>query len=300
MIAANEQDDLMVRYLLGDVTEGERTQIEERFLSDHDYYEQLLAVEDKLVDQYATDNLPVEKRELFDNSSVSQRREKVEFTRELIRDIREHKLESKKSVRPSVFRVIFTRRYIVSASLAAAILLLLIAVPWILVLSLEQRLTETQRELTVKEREATEQIKAERRARFDIQQQLVELQHSAPGNGTDLLLSTPLKPYRGQRAGGSEVQVVEVSARLQVVILDISLEKPGSYESYRVRITPSESLSPLSVSGLTLEMDRSTLKVPITAAKLEPGDYVLTVLGEENNQDPVILDSYSFKVKRTD
>lgn len=298
MILNNEHEELMVRYLLGEVTEEERTQVEERFLSDRDYFEQLLALEEALVDQYATGNLPVSKVESFDNSSVSQRRENVEFTRELIEDIRQKKLASKQPVRPSVFRMILTRRYL-SASVAAAILLVLITAPWFLVLSLKQRLTETQVEFTARQREAVEEIEAQRQTRFDIQRQLDALQQSGPGNGIDRLFSAPLKPYRGQRGGGGELQVIEVTARLQVVILDILLEKPGPYESYQVRITSAENPRPLVISGLTLEKDRSTLKVAITAAKLEQGDYGLAVLGEEAGRDPVVIDNYSFRVKRT-
>lgn len=300
MILNNEQEELMVRYLLGEATGEERTSVEERFLSDHEYFEQMLALEDALVDQYVTGDLPVSQRVLFEKISVSQRRENVEFTREVIEDIRQKKIASKRPAKLSVFRVIFARRYVVPASLAAAILLFLIAAPWILVLSLEHRLTQTQGELTAKQREAAEELVAERRTSLHIQRQLDELKASGPTIGADRLLSTPLKPYRGQRAAGSEVQLIEITARLQVVILDILLEKPGSYKSYQVRITSAESAGPMTISGLTLEKNRSTLKVPITAAKLEPGDYGLTVLGEEDNLDPVLLDSYSFRVKRRD
>lgn len=298
VIAANEQEDLMVRYLLGDVTEGERTQVEERFLSDHDYFEQLLAVEEKLVDQYAMDNLGVEKRESFENSSVSQRRENVAFTRELIEDIRQKKIASTLPGRPSVFRVIFTRRYAVPSFIAAATLLLLTAGASILVLSLEHRLTDTQGKLTASQREAEEEIEAERRVRLDLQRQLDESKQSRSDERNNSVLSVPLKPYRGQRGGDGGPQVIEITSEFQVVILELRLEKPGSYKSYLVKITSAENPNPMSVSGLTLEEDRSTLKVPITA-RLRGGDYDLTVVGQDDNRSPVTIDSYSFRVKRT-
>lgn len=296
VIAANEQEDLMVRYLLGDVTEGERTQVEERFLSDHDYFEQLLAVEERLVDQYAKDNLGVEKRESFENSSVSQRRDNVAFTRELIEDIRQKKITSTLPARPRVF---FTRRYAVPSFIAAATLLLLTAGASILVLSLEHRLTDTQGKLTASRREAAEEIEGERRARLDLQRQVDELKHSRSDNRNDPVLLVPLKPYRGQRGGDGGLQVIEITARLQVVILELRLEKPASFKSYLVRITSAENPNPMSLSGLALEDDRSTLKVPITVAKLRGGDYDLTVVGEDDNRSPVTIDSYSFRVKGT-
>lgn len=298
MIAANEQEDLMVRYLLGDVTEGERTQVEERFLSDHDYFEQLLAVEEKLVDQYATDNLGVEERESFENSSVSQRRENVAFTRELIEDIRQKKIASTRPRRTSVFRVIFTR-YSVPSFLAAATLLLLTAGGSILVLSLEHRLKDTQGKLTASQHEAAEEIEAERRARLDLQRLLDESKASRSDKRNDSVLSVPLKPYRGQRGDDAGLQVIEITGQLQVAILELRLEKPGSYKSYLVRITSVENPNPMSLSGLALEDDRSTLKVPITAEKLRGGDYDLTVVGEDDNRSPVTIDKYSFRVKRT-
>ncbi len=114
---------------------------------------------------------------------------------------------------------------------------------------------------------------------------VINLTHSL-GPGTD-------------RGGDGTLQVVEITAQLQVVILELRLEKPASYKPYLVRITSAENPNPMSLTGLALEDDRSTLKVPITAEKLRGGDYDLTVIGEDDNRNPVTIDIYSFRSKRT-
>lgn len=86
MIRINEQDELSTRYLLGDLTEQERTRLEEEYFTDDDAFERLLAVKGELLDAYARGNLSGRERELFEQHFLSTRprRQRLNEATELI------------------------------------------------------------------------------------------------------------------------------------------------------------------------------------------------------------------------
>jgi hypothetical protein len=86
----DKTDDLITRFLLGEVSEEERTQVEKRFLADNDFFEEVLSAEAALLDQYLLGQLSEERREraqILFQSSPGQKRE-VEFASELIASLR--------------------------------------------------------------------------------------------------------------------------------------------------------------------------------------------------------------------
>jgi hypothetical protein len=80
-----ENEELVKRFLLGNVSEPERAQIEDRFLEKDDSYQELLIVEDDLIDAYVRGQLPATERALFEQRYLiyPSRRERVEFARTL-------------------------------------------------------------------------------------------------------------------------------------------------------------------------------------------------------------------------
>lgn len=84
-------DDLIIRFLLDELSDEERARVEQQFLSDSQFFEELLSAEDALMDQYLLKQLSEAQQErartLF-QSSARQRRE-LAFTRELIASLRE-------------------------------------------------------------------------------------------------------------------------------------------------------------------------------------------------------------------
>lgn len=90
-----KSDDLIIRFLLGELSGEERSQFEGRFLADNDFFEEVLATEDALIEQYLLGQLSGEQRERAETlfqSSPRQRRE-VEFTEQLIASLREAKVK---------------------------------------------------------------------------------------------------------------------------------------------------------------------------------------------------------------
>src|SRR5262245_47774225 len=80
---ATQDDALLVRYLLGELTPEEQALVEARYLADSEFHDELRAVERDLIDQYVrgelADTAAFESRFLTSPS----RRQKVEFARAL-------------------------------------------------------------------------------------------------------------------------------------------------------------------------------------------------------------------------
>ena len=66
MKRTTDETALMIRYLLGDVSEDEQLRLEEQFFTDEDSYQQLTALEDELRYDYAQGNLTPRERQLFE------------------------------------------------------------------------------------------------------------------------------------------------------------------------------------------------------------------------------------------
>src|SRR5438477_10094479 len=81
-----DDEELMIKYLLGDLSEDDQLQVEERFLRDPAYLEQLQALEAELNDDYARGELTErEQKQFAQRSSASPEwRRRVEFARALM------------------------------------------------------------------------------------------------------------------------------------------------------------------------------------------------------------------------
>lgn len=79
----------MERYLLGLLPEDKASGLEERGLADYDFFERLLVVENRLIDDYLAGQLSPPDRAQFEKHFLSspKRRERVEFARTFLRSM---------------------------------------------------------------------------------------------------------------------------------------------------------------------------------------------------------------------
>lgn len=87
MKQADLNEDVLARYLLGELTEEEQVRVEERAFSDPETLAQMLAVENDLIDEYVRGELPDEARRSFELKFLNsaERRRKIEFAGTLAR-----------------------------------------------------------------------------------------------------------------------------------------------------------------------------------------------------------------------
>jgi hypothetical protein len=91
MKRTTDESALMIRYLLGDVSEDEQVRLEERFFVDDQSYQQLVALEDELRYDYAQGTLNPRQRGLFEKRFLTAPAEqkKVELAKAVLLKTRE-------------------------------------------------------------------------------------------------------------------------------------------------------------------------------------------------------------------
>jgi hypothetical protein len=82
-------DQLLKRYLLGELSSNERRRLEELFFNDAEAFERLLAIEDDLIDDYACGDLSRKQRKRFETHFLvsPERRERLALAEALVASV---------------------------------------------------------------------------------------------------------------------------------------------------------------------------------------------------------------------
>jgi anti-sigma factor RsiW len=278
----------IVGYLLGELSEEDRTRLEERFLRDVEYRELIGAVEDDLIDDYVHGDLAAHERELFEKqfTSLPHRRQKVELAKALSRTLSERRhassVESVSAARESTgFWASFLSslqppNWAFRYAVAAAVVLLVLGV-WFI--------TQTNRPRTELERSVAEQQAPQRPA--ESPSQPGETARTDPPS-EPLQVSPPkqlaiatfvLAPGLTRESGESRTFVVP--AGTQLVRLQLSLERGDEYPAYRAELRTasgdsvwrSGTVRPVTgPAGLSVVLD-------VSPDLLQSGKHELTLAG---------------------
>src|SRR5437773_5424980 len=135
-----QSDAVLKQYLLGEISDEERDQIERRYLANKDFFDQLLAVEDDLVDEYVRGELSVSEREQFERKLLATpgQREKLRQARCLLESIRAHRMEQTRAKKRQPAKAtrwisIFGTKRIPAFAGAFVVLLLFIGAVWLFI-----------------------------------------------------------------------------------------------------------------------------------------------------------------------
>src|SRR5216684_4191460 len=87
MSSVDKEREEIRLYLLGHLTEEERERLEEQFVTDRDYQEEVLIVEEELIEDYLGDSLSAQDKERFTAHllATSQQRHRLEVAQALNR-----------------------------------------------------------------------------------------------------------------------------------------------------------------------------------------------------------------------
>lgn len=88
-----ENEKLIKRFLFGEMSEDERFEFEERFITDADLFEQIKVSADELIEKYIRGWMNPAERTKFEKNflTTAKRRERVEFSRQMFNKIDEQK-----------------------------------------------------------------------------------------------------------------------------------------------------------------------------------------------------------------
>ncbi len=291
---------IIQRYLLGELTEGEQEELEQRYFNDRRLFEQMVQTENELVDRYARGLLSTEVRNRFERYYLAhpQRRERAKFAESLAAKL--DQIDGV-AVAPPTHSESLWGRLLDSMrgprlAWAFSIVLLLMAAGavWFLIetrrlreelaKSESQRATQAQREHELQEQAAKERLRSEQLSaeldRMRAQQQTFQPSPTPPVNPAPAFVSLVLTAggIRGTDTGPPAVLVIP--AGTQQVRLQLNLKESG-YSNYRASLQQAGGkeiyVRPHLAPKTTKSGASFTLIIP--AQKLATGDYVLTLKG---------------------
>jgi TolA-binding protein len=325
--------DLVRRYLLGELPESEREQLEERLLTDDRFYETLTGledtVEDELIDEYLDGQLAKPQRDQFERVFFNTPERTQKFR--LIKDLRERvpvaatsEVASQETVRPDPKPgfwgaiVAFFQNPAFGLACAAALLVALSVNVWLLVksnrletqLQLAQQSPGTDAELKqqleqmrLRNDELSADLKRSEEQRTTLEQDLAALKgregQDLPQQKTNTPVLASVILVQGVRGSGTTPTLaVPAGARDAQIILQVQDVDPQDYKRFRAIVKRSAGAEVWRNEHVSLRAKgtkaSTTLTVP--ADKLEAGQYTVALDGETSEAQWEPLGLYTFRV----
>lgn len=297
-------NELLTRYLLGEMSEEEQERVEERYLGERGFFERLLVVEDDLIDAYAIGSLKGTERERFEKHFLrsSARRDRLKFaeTWAAYIDRLPETSPAQKASESRFFNLFRSRAAMVPL---AAMALLIIGSAWLIVetawlknelrevaserTSLESRQQELERQIeeqTSRNHQLERELESERQ-----RNQQIDLKQAS--SEIAFLLSSNV--VRG--AGSGKELVIPAGTervRLQAVLIE------DLHAGYRAALKTVEGAFVKSWSSLAAQGGKNgrTIVMALPVAALTSGDYILTLTGVADSGATETIDEYPFRV----
>lgn len=319
MTVEDKQEALMVRYLLGLATKEERTQVEERYFSESEYFDQLLTLEDSLIDDFVTGRMPVKQRSAF-KEAFRLRKADVRFARVLIQGVTKKKPDTPITagfVNPipaqrSLRRTLSESRFSLAIAAAALVLLAISLALAFRSQLLRNRLSDSEavlselkeqnddvqqrlrQEQSLRESSARElEIERNKRIAADSRLQKIERPDSpnAFSDAVNVVLGAAFIPR-----GTGIAREIRVAENIRWLRFEVSVKRFSKYESYRISIKPAGQKTAVERTSLKAAGAAPIVVTTIPANELKPGDYILTLYGEKTGLEPAELEQYSFRI----
>jgi anti-sigma factor RsiW len=306
------QENLIYRYLLGELPEPEQAALEERFFADNETFEQVCESENRLVDRYVRGRLSSADRARFEAHYLASpaHRQRVATARRLLAAADEFaQSHSAPETRPSFFQRLIEWRRLAPAwqlAMAAGMLLLMAGGAWLLVerTRLSGELANLQKENAARqnrERELARQIASGQSERERLSAELEQLRkqqtqarttQSPTPQSVLTIFSFALSPISVR---GSAAQPLAVGPDADQVQLQLTVP-PGDWQSFEVSIKSLGGQPFRSQQQLKSRAGKVIVTVP--AAKLPFNDYILTLSGAGRVGKTEEINQYSFRVIR--
>lgn len=317
-----------MRYLLGTLTEEERTVLEEQFLTDEQAFEELEIAEDELVDRYVRNELPATDRDRFKKMLISPRlAERVEVALLMAQRADAYNPAPAKiePVSPSP-KLPWWRKFfgpgpsgLVPAFMTTLAILLLVGaaliVLWLRLQHESQQLNAQRQEIQnlnqrLKDQEEQNRTLEARANETSTGNETIDrlsdeinrkLEQSRPQELLAAVVTQFLSPYNSERGpgGGGKPTPINITTTTRVVNLRLDVAHDPSYSRYQAEvqtldkkpIRPCPNLKPVS-KGDTKYINCVVLRSELTAGTT----YNVHVDGLMDNGKPESYDDYLFQV----
>jgi cell division protein FtsB len=323
----NSQEDLIRRYLLGELSEAEKAALEDEYFIDPSEYDRLCKAEDELVDRYARGALPEADRERFERSYLTnpRRRRHVMFARALTQVVDES-LAARQAApqtaagewieRPDtgfswLFRFARLPRGARFALSITAALLIGLGGTWLVIVAsrLRAQLAEAAREGETHRRSAQMQAQriadleaqyrqlAAERERLQAQLQAEREKASPTSRPIPVFFALSLRAFRDY--GGQEPLTLIIprgaeEARLQIHITE------HAFPSYQVMLLTTDGKEVFAQKGVRPQATRkgTTVTVSVPTRKFADGHNIMSLSGISGVGEVETLGKVIVEVKR--
>lgn len=298
-----DRDDLTTRFLLGELSETEQREVEERFLSDNEFFEQILASEDELIEQYLSGSLKGERytraKALFEASH--DQRQNVDFTKELAALVKSGTAGAELTAWPS-FRSSFVQR--TGVWLVVAFVAVLLGSWTAYLIYLQSKLKGEQAAVQEKALQANLSLNAEIARRNQLIREL-EAERGKREQAEDLLAQSKntasftevvLRPAAFERSQGSTLPTFKV--RNPQLRIQLILNTDRKFEKYQLTIATlsGEVRRELSMSSNRLRQGRLMLTLP--SEELGFDDFRIELRGASTDDNFERIADYAFRLTR--
>ena len=325
MRTKSDAENILARYLLGQLPETEQQRIEERFFTDEEFLAQLLVVEDDLIDDYAQGRLVGAEREGFEKFFLAspRRRQRVAFATTVAGHFSEtsaaqEAMKDQAAVSFWQSLAAFFNSWAVAPKLAFVALALLMTLggAWLIFqeVRLSKRLEQAraeqtiaqQREQELRERERKLQESNDReRARNEELAQELERQNNELARLRELeqkqqelpgIASFRLTPYLLRDI--DKPKRLTIPSHAEFARLELSFSTEQNYRSYRAKLRIVGGNEVWSQAGLR---DRKTstsrtLTLILPTSLLNRADYILTLAGVSQTGEVEDVTDFYFSI----
>jgi hypothetical protein len=324
-------EHLIAQYLLGELTEDQQVEIEDRAFSDQEFMASITSVENDLIDEYVRDQMSQSDRRRFESRFLASesRRKRVEFARALAQLLPETRVTERETRTVSATRSSWrdalaaffhglnpTSRF----GLVAATLLILLGGAWLIIqtLTLRSQLNrlQAQQQSQHNDRETLQgQVESERRRNEELLAQLNQEKQQRAHTDESLrrLTETVNQPTEAPRSiiasltllpgisrGATTQPKLVLPPNASVARLQIGIEPEENYKSFGVELRTAGGRPVWMRDSLTARSSRGgrSIRLTLPASALLPGEYELRLKGIPAAGPPEDVGFYYFEVMK--
>lgn len=326
----SEHEKLLVDYLLGELPEAEQIRLEERFFTDEESYQELLALEDELRYDYAAGGLTPAQRTQFAQRflATTQGRDRTEFASAVLERVAAAQVtpvtqiaaptpNAKPPLWQSLLAAFRLPLPVWQFGLAMATLLLFAGASWLFyqtvnlraqVARLEtartQQTQQTQQvdELRARQQQLSRELERERTERAQLEKELAQQQTARSSErqpaSSSGVLAFILAPGLVRDENG--LKRLTIPSNTNQVRLSLRLKRPNVYQRYHVVLQTLDGVElwQQSLPRATSKTTSQTVAVTLTAGRLQAGDYLLGLKGQRAGGALEEIDDYYFSIVR--